>query len=62
MGLLCEFVGLGGMFHGLPRKFVRGQMVFFVVMRSGRPVCVRGQIVKLRGSLMRILWHTLSPQ
>jgi hypothetical protein len=32
-------------------------MVFLSVMRCGNTMCVRGQIVKLCGSLVRILRH-----
>jgi hypothetical protein len=45
------------MLHGLPGVFVPGQMVFLSVMRCGSTMCVRGQIVNLCGSLVRILRH-----
>jgi hypothetical protein len=40
---------------------VPGHMVFFAVMGSGNAMCVRRQIVKFRGSLMRVFWHAVSP-
>jgi hypothetical protein len=62
MGFLCELVSLGGVLQGLPGIFVSGHMVFFTVMRSSNTMCVRGQIVKLCGSLMRVFGHVISPK
>ncbi len=59
MSFLCELISLGGVFHGLPGKFVPGLMVFFAVVRRGNTVCVRGEIVVLRGFLVRVFWHIL---
>jgi len=49
-----------GMFHGLPRKFVAGQMIFFPVVRGGSAVRVGRKFVKLSSSLVRIIWHSQS--
>jgi hypothetical protein len=40
------------MFHGLAGKFSPGFMVFFAVMGSGHAMGLRGEIVKLRCSLV----------
>jgi hypothetical protein len=64
-GLLVRFLRrlmrFLGIFHSLPGMFVPGLMVFLAVMRSRSPVCMRGHVVKLSGSLMRIFCHNLPP-
>lgn len=50
-------MGLGGVFHCLPREFVTGQVIFFAVVYGSDAVCVRCEAVKFRSSLMRIRWH-----
>jgi hypothetical protein len=57
VSFLGELVRLGGVLQGLPRKFVGGFMVLFVVMHGSGTVRVRGQFVEFRGSLVRILGH-----
>ena len=52
MSFLRQLVSLGGVFHGLPGMLVPSHVVFFVVVRCSDAVCVRGEIVKLRGSLV----------
>jgi hypothetical protein len=53
-------VRLGGVFQGLPGILVPGHMITFAVLRCGNTVCVRGEIVKLCGSLVRVLRHMLA--
>jgi hypothetical protein len=36
-------------------------MILFAVVCGGHAVGLRGEIVKLGCSLMRIFWHTISP-
>ena len=65
LGELCGFLEsfLGGpvsllrVFHRLPGIFVRGQVVFFAVMRRSNKVRVRREVVKLSRSPMRVLGH-----
>ena len=40
--------------------FVRCLVIFLVMMHSGRAMSVRGEIVELGGSLMRVVWHSVS--
>jgi len=54
---LRGLMGFGGMFHRLSGEFVSGQVVFFAVVRGGGPVRVGRKVVKLGGSLVRIIWH-----
>jgi hypothetical protein len=54
---LGELVRLGGVLHGLPRKFVGGLMVLFVVMHGSDTMRVGGQFVEFRRSLVRIFGH-----
>jgi hypothetical protein len=49
-----------GMLHGLPRKFVTCQVIFFPVMHGGRTVRVGRKLVKLSRSLVRVIWHSQS--
>jgi hypothetical protein len=58
---LGGLVGLGGVFHRLPRVLVSGLVVFLAVMRGGDTMSVRGKFVQLRSSDVRILWHEFSP-
>jgi hypothetical protein len=62
VSFLRELVRFGGMFQGLPGKFVCGLMVLFVMMCGGSAMCMRGKIVKLRGPLVRVIWHNVSPE
>jgi hypothetical protein len=55
-------VGFVGVFHGLPGKLVPGFVVFFAVVGGCYTVGLCGEIMELRGSLMRIFWHALSPE
>ena len=57
MSFLRELVSLGGVFQGLPGILVPSHMIFFAVVRRGNTMCVRGEIVELRGSLMHVFWH-----
>lgn len=65
-GFLVRFLrvpeGFGRVFHRLLGVFVPGQMIFFAVMSGGRAVSVCRQFVKLGGSLMGVLWHSVSFQ
>jgi hypothetical protein len=36
---------------------VPGQVIFFSMMHRGGAMRVRGQFVKFRSALMRIVWH-----
>ena len=62
-GFLMSFLRkperFGRIFHRLFGEFVTRQVIFLAVMRRGNTVGVRGEIVKFRGSLMRIFWHKL---
>ena len=57
MSFLCELVSFGGVFQGLPGMLLSGLMIFLTVVRRGNTVCVRGEIVELRGSLVHVFWH-----
>jgi hypothetical protein len=65
-GFLVRFLrgseGFGRVLHRLLGVFVSGQMIFFAVMNGGRAVSVCRQFVKLGGSLMGVLWHSVSFQ
>ena len=62
-GLLVSFLrvpkSVGGVFHRLLGMFVARLMIPFAMMRRGSTVSVSGKLVELRGSLMRIVWHTV---
>jgi len=58
-GFLGLPVGLGRMFHRLLGVLVSGLVIFLAVMRRGGAVRVRGLLVKLSGSLMRIVCHEI---
>ena len=49
----------GRVFHRLLGMFVARLMILFAMMRRGSTVSVCGKFVEFRGSLMRIVWHTL---
>ena len=61
-GLLVSFLrvpkSVGRVFHRLLGMFVTRLMILFAMMRRGSTVSVSRKFVKLRGSLMRIVWHT----
>jgi len=40
---------------------VPGLMILFAVLNGRRAVCVCGEIMKLRGSLVKLIWHGLLP-
>jgi len=44
-------------FHRLLRMLMPCLVVFFPVVGSGRPVCVRRQFVEFGCSLVRVIWH-----
>lgn len=48
---------LARMFHRLSGKFVRGQMIFLAMMRRRSAMSVRGEFMKFRRALMRIVGH-----
>lgn len=48
------------MLQSLPGVLVPGQMVFFFVVRCRSAVRVRGELVKLGSSLVRVVWHGVS--
>jgi len=50
-----------GVFEGLLRELVPGQVVAFAMLRSRGPVGVRGKLVKLGCSLVRVIWHVFLP-
>jgi hypothetical protein len=50
------------MLQSLRRKLVAGQVIFFPVMRGSSAVRMRGQLVKFGRSLVRIVWHDVSPR
>jgi len=58
-GFLRLPVGLHRMFHRLLGLLVSGLVIFLAVMRRGGAVRVRGLLVKLSGSLMRIICHEI---
>jgi len=62
-GLLVSFLrvpkSVGRVFHRLLGMFVTRLMILFAMMRRGSTVSVCGKLVELRGSLMRIVWHTV---
>jgi hypothetical protein len=37
-----------------------GQVIFFAMVHGGSPVSVRGEFVKLSGSLVRVIRHSVS--
>ena len=47
------------MFHRLFGVFVSGLVIFLTVMRRGYAVRVRGKLVVLSGSLVRIVCHEI---
>jgi hypothetical protein len=47
------------MFQGLPGNFLSGLMVSLGVVGGGNAVGVRSEIMKLCGSLVRIIWHVV---
>jgi hypothetical protein len=49
-----------GVFQGLLGKLVSGQVILFTMVRSGGTVCVCGEFVELRSSLVRVVWHDVS--
>jgi hypothetical protein len=55
-----SFMSLPGVLHRLLRKFMGGQVVFLIGVRHRNAMCVRGQFVKFRGPLMRIVRHDAS--
>jgi hypothetical protein len=58
-GFLGLLEGLGRVFHRLLGVLVSGLMIFLAVMRRGYAMGVRGKLVKLSGSLMRIIRHEI---
>jgi hypothetical protein len=52
MSLLRQLIGFGGMLESLPRIFVPSLTIFLLVVRRGDSVCVCGDIMELRCSLM----------
>jgi hypothetical protein len=62
VSFLGKLVRLGGVLHGLPRKFVGGFMVLFVVMHGSGTVRVGSHFVEFRGSLVRIFGHKWAPR
>ena len=62
-GLLVGFLrvpkSVGRVFHRLLGMFVTRLMILFAMMRRGSTVSVSRELVELRGSLMRIVWHTV---
>jgi hypothetical protein len=49
-----------GVLHRLLRKFMGGQVVFLIGVRHRNAMGVRGQFVKFRRALMRIVRHVPS--
>ena len=60
MRFLRLFEGPPGVIERLPRKLVRGEVVFLAVMRGGNPVGMRRHLVHLRGDSMCVPWHGFS--
>jgi len=48
------------MLHGLLGMLAPGLVIFSPVVRGGGAVCVRGEFVKFRSSLVRVIWHGVS--
>jgi hypothetical protein len=48
------------MFQRLLGKLVSGLVIFFPVVNRGSTVSVRGEFVELGGSLVRVIWHSVS--
>jgi hypothetical protein len=57
VGVLRKLVSLDGVFHGLTGILMSRLVIFFAVMRRGNSVRVRGQIMVLRRSLVRVFGH-----
>ena len=57
MSFLCPLHRLIRVLHGLLRMLVPCLVVFFPVVGSGRPVCVRRELVEFGCSLVRVIWH-----
>ena len=58
-GFLRLAEGPGRMFHRLPGVLVSRLVIFLAVMHRGRAMRVRGLLVELSGSLMRIVCHEI---
>jgi len=59
-GFLRLLVRLGRVFHRLLGVLVPGLVIFLAVMRRGNAMRVRGKLVHLSGSLVRIVCHECS--
>ena len=57
MSFLRPPEGLRGVFQCLFGVLMSGQVIFFAVMRGSSTVCVCGEFVEFRGSLVRVIWH-----
>jgi hypothetical protein len=50
-------MGFEGMLHGLFRKLVTRQMIFFTMMDGGGSMSVCSLFVEFSGALMGLVWH-----
>jgi hypothetical protein len=55
-------MSIPGVFESLLREFMSGQMICLAMGGSSGDVSVSGEIVELRGSVMRTLWHLVISQ
>jgi hypothetical protein len=62
MSFLCERLNRGRVFEGLPEVLLASLMAFFAVVRCSNVVCVRGGIVELGSSLVRVFSNILVPR
>jgi hypothetical protein len=56
-GLLRSLVRFVRVFHGLPRMFVAGHMIFLSVMGSRGAMGMCRHLVKFRGPSVISIWH-----
>jgi hypothetical protein len=57
MSLLRPLRSFIRVFQRLLGMFVPALMIAFRVLRGGSPVRVRGELVELGSSLVRVIWH-----
>jgi len=60
MSLLRPLESFIGMFQGLLGMLVSGLVIFFTVVCGGSTVRVCGEFVEFGGSLVRVIWHSVS--
>jgi hypothetical protein len=56
-----ELVGVHGVLVRLFAEFVSGKMISLAVSRGGRGVGMGSKVMEFCGSIVRALWHDLSP-